>query len=332
MQILGVIVGIAILVIVVIIIISALRSTTQIVSQEKRLVIYRLGRFHRIVGPGPVQVIPGLDKVIKTIEIRERPVEVTVSGIIAYAVYNDLILNLWYRVDPVQAAGGDKEKLARLVQLSESERERQVQVKMREALANQVAILQREKPLPPDANTFLRLMALTPGNDHFNTLREGVKQELEKSLPTVGVILNPDQPIVLTGRNISHKIIEAIDREQGRDIDSRWLTKYAGELRKQFPDMSNAVLAQILASIEGVDIGKIQGLLLEKETGNETEIEFELAGNENSQPNVITKPKSVASQAKTKEISSQTSRRLTKHDLTVLKRVPHTDQDQQLSA
>ena len=332
MQILEVIVVIAILVVVGIVIVSILRSTTRIVSQEKRLVVYRLGRFHRIAGPGMVQVIPGLDKVVKTIEIRERPVEVTVSGIIAYAVYNDLILNLWYRVDPVQAAGGDKEKLARLIQLSESERERQVQVKMREALANQVAILQREKPLPPNANTFLRLMALTPGNDHFNALRDGVKQELEKSLPTVGVILNTDQPIVLTGRNISHKIIEAIDREQGRDIDSRWLTKYVGELRKEFPDMSNTVLAQILASVEGVDVGKIQGLLFEKESNMETEVEFEMTSNENGQPNVITKPKPVKPRSTMSGASFQAPPRLTKRDLSILKRVPRADKDEELSA
>jgi hypothetical protein len=334
--------SIIIAVILIVIVINLLRATTHVVPEERRLVVYRLGRFNRIVGPGMVQVMPGLEQVVRTLEVRDHPLEVTVQGIFAFGVPNDLTLNLWCSFDLEEAAGKDQRKLAKLVHLSDAERRHQVEVKMREALVNQLAILQKEMPLPPDSTSLDGVIALAPGMERYNKLLEGVQKELGKSLPSVGVILNTSQPITLTGRGIPPAIIEAIQRRQGRDIDSDWLTRYAEELRQQFPDISKAVLAQILAAIEGVDAGKVQRLLLEQETktSSDVEIEYEVHEDGEGSPHAIVKPK-IKTQVAPEEpaAKSQSARRpepvaadaihLSKSDLSVLKRVPRPNSQEQ---
>ena len=59
------------------------------------------------------------------------------------------------------------------------------------------------------------MIALAPGTERYNDLIAGLKEELEQTLPTVGVILNTSQSINLTGRGIPDVIIEAIKRIRG---------------------------------------------------------------------------------------------------------------------
>ncbi len=207
MEIIWWIVGIVLLIGFILILLKVLTATTRVVSQDERLAIYRLGHFHRIAGPGPVQIIPRIDQVVRTINVRARPIGTTVSSVFVFGVQNELTLDLWCHFDLMQAAGGDREKLVNSVQISELERRQQIELKMREALLRQIEVLQDRMPLPDRATPVDRIEALTPGNVRYNTLFKGVKYELEKSLLEVGVVLNTTKPIVLT-RTISDKITE----------------------------------------------------------------------------------------------------------------------------
>jgi hypothetical protein len=343
METLWIIVGIILAIILVIMVIKLLRSSLHVVPEGRRLVVYRLGRFNRIVGPGLVLVIPWLEQIMRTLEVRDHPLEVTVTGIFAYGIPNDLTLNLWCSYDLARAAGGDKHQLAHLAHMSDAERRQQVEVKMREALVTQVAILQKQMPLPAEASPFDSVIALAPGTERYNKLLEWVRDELEKTLPSVGVVLNTSQPITLTGRDIPNSIIDAIQRKQGRDIDSEWLIQYAGDLQHDFPDISKAILAQILGAIEGVDTGKVQRLMLEQETQAPSgiELEYEMHEDGSGVPHAIVKPQLNTSPSEEAHPVSQTSRRgpssppagsthLSQSDLTVLKRVPRpNDQEKQ---
>jgi hypothetical protein len=138
-------------------------------------------------------------------------------------------------------------------------------------------------------------------------------------------------------------IIEAIKRTQGRQIDSQWLTKYANELRQQFPEISNTVLDQMVSSIEGVDVGNVQRLRLEQDEHTEAQIELEVPLDGSDTPGVIAKPKINLMDTETRRSHAtpaaarqkQTSpgpQHLTKNDLAVLKRVPRQSPDQRKSA
>ncbi|NJN96567.1 MAG: hypothetical protein HC875_21895 [Anaerolineales bacterium] len=162
----------------------------------------------------------------------------------------------------------------------------------------------------------------------------------------MGVILNTTQPITLTGRVIPDVIIEAIKRMQGRQIDSKWLTKYANDLRQQFPEISNAVLDQMLASIDGVDVGNVQRLRLEQDDASEAHVELEVPMTEDEAPTVVAKPKVRLGHSETESRSTTASREtrpkpapvaahsgLSQSDWSVLKQVPRSsDREQRKSA
>lgn len=344
MQTLWIILGIIGAVVLIFVFIKLFMAMMHIVPEERRLVVYRLGRFNRVTGPGMVFVVPGLEQIVRTLEVRDHPMEVTVPGIFAYGVPNDLTLDLWCSFDLLRAAGGNRARLAQLVQVSDAERRQQVQVKMREALVNQVAALEKNKPLAAGATSLDGVLALAPGTERYNTLLAGVKNELEKSLPSVGVILNTTQPITLTGRVIPDAIIDAIKRMQGRQIDSQWLTRYASQLQQQFPEISNVVLDQMLASVDGVDVGNVQRLRLEQDERTDTQVELEVPMGGSDTPEVVAKPKIRLGDSDTRrpaiaakpvpQLPAARSDHLTKSDLTVLKRVPRPDdrEKQRLSA
>ncbi|MBE7468367.1 MAG: hypothetical protein DPW09_35455 [Anaerolineae bacterium] len=336
-------IGLVILIIILAVILYKLfRASLRIVPEERRLVVYRLGRFNRVAGPGMVFVLPVLEQVVRMLEVRDHPLEVTVPGIFAYGVPNDLTLDLWCSFDLVRAAGGNRAKLAQLVQINEGERRKQVEVKMREALVHQVADLEKHKPLPEGSTSLDGVIALAPGTERYTLLVTGVKAELEKTLPSVGVVLNTTQPITLTGRVIPDVIIEAIKRMQGRQIDSKWLTKYANDLRQQFPDISSAVLDQMLASIDGVDVGNVQRLRLEQDEASEAHVELEVPMGEDESPTVVAKPKvrlgnssetesrpATAREPRPKPAPAAPATSPSKSDWSVLKQVPRSNEREQ---
>jgi hypothetical protein len=341
MNTLAIIGGIFLCLVLIFIVYKLLKRNMHVVPQEQRLVIYRLGRFSRVAGPGLVWVSPRLEEVKRTLEVRDHPIEVTVSGIFAFGVPNDLTLNLWCSFDLKEAAGGDNDKLAQFVQVRESERRQQVEVKMREALVERLADLQERMPLQDGATTMDAIIALAPGSKRYNELLAGVKRQLEHTLPTIGVILNSSQPIIITGRGLSNEIIEAMQQKRSIDISGDTLMKYAAKLKEDFPDISDAVVAQILGSIPGVDLGSLQRLLFEK-GADEAEVEYEIPGDGSGQVNIVAKHKKKekeaaleyeATSSTPEQRASQTiPEQLTKRDLSVLKRVPRRDRDQRLSA
>jgi hypothetical protein len=294
-------------------------TSTRIVPQGQALVVYRLGQFHRIVGPGLVQLTPGLDVIDRVIEVRDHPVEVAVPGLFAFGAPNDLTLNLWCRFDPKTVAQNDRAKMAQFVQISDIERRQQIEVKIRDALVHQLAKLEQHMPLPANSKLMDGVAALAPGSQRHNALLDALKPDLSHTLLSLGMVLNTDHPIVVIKRSLSDEIVEAIKRRQGRDIDREWLTGYADELRQRFPELSNVILAQILSSIKGIDAGKVQRLLLEQSEGSKADVEFQMSDDGPTGTNVVTHPKPKPAPP------SQKERQLTKNDLDVLKRLPREE-------
>jgi hypothetical protein len=311
------------------------------VAHDWRLVIYRLGRFHRVVGPGPVVILPGIERVASQFRVRNEPLTVIVDGLFPYGVPVNFTLNLWCCFDLAKAAGNDCNKLAGLVHLTDGERREQVQVKVREAVIRQIANLEARRPIANDASILDRVMALGLGTTRYNELLDAVKEDLNYALPAVGAILDVTQPVTLTKRDISTEIIDAAKRKRSRTIDSEWLTSYVAEIRQQFPDLSPNLLFQILSAIEGVDTGQLHRLLLDQDASTQHDVEYEISGGEEG-PNIITKtqrkkaPANSESRAAPEYLRTEPAplspERLTKDDLAVLKRVPRRRHDEQLTA
>lgn len=218
------------------------QSKIQIVPEEERLVVYRLGRFHHIAGPGPVVLQRSLDEVKRTFSVRDEPHNVRVNGLFMNGVPFGYTLNFWYRFDLKAAAGEDRERLVNLVQFSNEERERQVATKVREALVTSATKI--EHSYKPAGTDFVhKLLPILPGLPESDALLKETRQHLSTTLRLVGAILNEAHPLTVTNIHLGDDIIKSFSR--GR---------VATLLSESFPNLSPDMLLQAVSSIEGIDM------------------------------------------------------------------------------
>lgn len=218
------------------------QSKIRIVPEEERLVVYRLGRFHKIAGPGPVILQRNLDEVKRTFSVRDEPRNVRINGLFINGVPFGYTLNFWYRFDLKAAAGEDRVRLVNLAQFSDDERKQQVATKVREALVTSAARLERNYQ-PAGNHFFYKLLPIIPGLPEFEALFAEVRQHLRTTLPLVGAILNEAHPITVTNIHLGNDIVNSFSR--GR---------IATLLKETFPDLSPDLLLQAVSSIEGIDM------------------------------------------------------------------------------
>lgn len=294
------------------------QSKIRVVPEEERLVIYRLGRFHRIVGPGPVVLQRSLDEVKRTFTVRDEPHNVRVNGLFMNGVPFGYTLNFWYRSDLKAAAGDNRERLVNLVQFSKEEREQQVATKVREALVASAAKI--EKSYQPAGNNFVhKLLPIIPGLPEFEALFAEVRQHLRTTLPLVGAILDEAQPITVTNIHLGNDIVSSFSR--GR---------IAALLGETFPNLPPELLLQAVSSIEGIDMPQ-QRVVFEGVDQTNTRMDFRV-DEEQASARVRIQPTTAATHAQATEATASTAapaaptpaskEQLSKDDLTILKRVP----------
>jgi hypothetical protein len=242
--------------------IETVRLRIQVVPEEERLVIYRLGRFNRIAGPGLVHLIRRQDSVHQTILVRDRPVTSTATEIMIYGVPFGYTLSFWCRTDlqlaaqeferarqQAQAAGREfaggiskQEFLTRLAVLPESERREQINTKVREGLINAVAQLQNEEPLLDGGDFAQALLPILPGLPPCDRLLAKLRTQLVRTLPTIGVFFNEIHPITVMTIHLGDDITGSFSRNRMVTI-----------MKERFPNLSEQELMQALSSIQGFE-------------------------------------------------------------------------------
>lgn len=215
----------------------------QIVPEEERLVIYRLGRFNRIAGPGMVY-ISKLETVHHKIDARDRPRNVRVDNLFMRGIPFGYTLNLWYRIDPVTTANDNKEQLSQLAHFDDKERDKLVGTKVREALVLSTTQIGNEYK-PAGEAYFYNLLPIIPGLPDNDRLLALTRDKLAETLPTVGAILNLAHPITIAGLNLSNDLAQSFSRD-----------RIATLLHEQFPNLSEEVRLEAVGAITGIDMGR----------------------------------------------------------------------------
>lgn len=218
-----------------------LRPDIKIVPEEERLVIYRLGRFDRVAGPGPILLSRDIDEIKRHFSIRNEPQNVAVDGLMMYGIPVGLTVNLWCRYDPVRAAGGDRERLRELVQFSESERHEHLAVQLRDALVHYMSALEQRAPLPPTATIVDMIVPILPGVPTCVEILQNVQRELAHTLPALGLYSDASHPLVITHLRLPEDMTKGFSRGRAASL-----------LRMQLPDLPDSMMVHMLESIEGL--------------------------------------------------------------------------------
>lgn len=228
------------------------------VPQEERIVIYRLGRFSCVAGPGIVKIIQGVDTHERTIYVRDQQLNFTIGDLFIHGTPFGYRLNLWCRYDIQEAAGGDQEKLKEFAQFDDNERYQATRVKIQEALRESIQVYETRHPLPRGATFVDQVLPMLPGTPDNQEILDDVRRRLVRMLPTAGVILNTTHSINIVGLILNDQIVN--DFQRGRTI---------ALFREQLPDLPIDILIQMLASIEGIESPQIERLLLDHRTNDD---------------------------------------------------------------
>lgn len=296
------------------------------VPEEERVIIYRLGRFDRVAGPGLVLLSRDIDVVQRRFNTRNKPQNVAVDGLMMYGIPVGLTINLWCRYDPVRAAGGDRERLRELVQFSESERHEQLAVRLREALVRHMSALEQRAPLPPTATVVDMVVPILPGVPTCVEILQNVQRELVQTLPALGLYGDANHPLVITNLRLPEDMSKGFSR--GRAV---------ALLRLQLPDLPDSMMVHMLESIEGLaplrvheirQVGNAGGAMSEARWTDDdgTLVRVPLAAGPTPPDKAPKHTDPIADQT-----VSQTTR-LSQSDLAVLKRVPRESAGQRRAA
>jgi hypothetical protein len=301
------------------IVILVLGVRVRIMRQRERLVVYRLGRLHRIIGPGIVWWYALVDREVSEIEIQEEPFTPFVDGVLVNGVPVNLTLNLWFAFNPAQAIGPgrdqkERERLVDLFHLPVAQREEQALVHVREQLSRQLAVLAGKYPLPPGATVIDQLMPVFPGTPQRDELMKNLHAALRGPLAEIGYVLS-DRTITVVQIYPPQDLLSAFSRN--RIIE---------QLQQKLPELPDETVAQIIASIEGREQMNVQKLVWEGNMPPAAQLEY--------QPDrgVIRQRVAVGRPDTTTESEPVKGEELSVTDLAVLKRVPSARQNRQASA
>jgi len=310
------------------------------VPQEERLVIYRLGHFYNIAGPGPVFLLRRIDEVRRTFSVREQPTSYRVDNLFINGVPIALTLSIWAAFDPVRAVGNDHANQARLIVFNEFERNAQVVLALRHILVQELGAMEQAHPLPAQATMGDKILPIIPGLPICNGMLARVRERLRDDMRTIGFILNLTQPILITNIQPPESVSKGFDRERVMSF-----------LRPQFPNLPDDVLAQLYTSIEKIDLPTLQRFVVQNEGNLSTRIEQRTGNAQGGQTRVSVQtpaagaadaaavsgqpPVSATAPASPSAPASSPSPaedELAPGDLTVLKRVPRAAPAQRRAA
>ena len=227
-------------------VLSSLRF--QQVEQGTEVVIFRFGRFLRVDGPGLVRLFRGMDQIRHTIDTRDQIHYVHVSERFHY-VPVDVTFLVSGRIDLRRASALAQVPLAELAVYSDVERERRLQAMVLSAVRGAMRDAERvEQNRPhPELGHLQDLLPLLPGLPPAVRLTNAMARELADTLPTIGVILNPDRRIEIDQVSAPEDIIANIDRD-----------RRLRQLQITFPNIDEDIIVQALTALEGKDMPQIR--------------------------------------------------------------------------
>ncbi|WP_291511090.1 SPFH domain-containing protein [Acidithiobacillus sp.] len=99
-----------------------LRAIIKVVPQQRAWVVERLGRYHRVLGPGLNLIFPFLDRIAFRFDMREVPMEVPPQVCISFDNTTMTVDGVLYIqiTDPVKAAYGSSNPYTAVIQLAQT--------------------------------------------------------------------------------------------------------------------------------------------------------------------------------------------------------------------
>ena len=252
-----------------------------IIPEGEQVVIYQLGRFHRIAGPGLVGLAPRLDHMHHTLDSREQQLQVSVkvntNGV-------PLDLGLHYRASlDIPWCTPNRDDQARLVALDDWQRQQQRDDSAYHVVLQAVKGYERAHPVSAEADLLAKLAHILPGSEANAEVLAVVRTNLAAELRKLGFRVNLDAPLYLTIERLPERLGDALDRARADRVDYErrkriWqdMLTYIGEMPPHLQAHMMAVVEQLQPPPLNIPAGDTSAQVNAKfGPGNEQEFEVE---------------------------------------------------------
>jgi hypothetical protein len=240
-------IAIAVVGFLVVYVISFFRVRFYEIPEEERWVIYRLGRFNRVAGPGWTFIPSRLERIVKKFNVRPQPKIISVYDLFMYGTPFGYSLSFWVRTDLLAAAKKMRaenevleDALTRLALFSDAEIHQELAIKAKKALQDTLGKYERENPLPKNADFVQTLLPVIPGLPTCDRLLKEVRVQLENTLPSIGVFFDNLHPLTIISLLLGDDIISSF--RQGR---------MGRIIREQFPNLTDQEIMLVIENAIG---------------------------------------------------------------------------------
>lgn len=227
------------------------------VEEGHQIVIYRLGRFYKIAGPGVVWLWPRLDEVHATLDVRTTRMPILVRTFAA-GVPVTLRLSFHARLDLLRAVGNDLNRLAELASWDEQQRKDKLDDAVQNLAIRMVKEYERRYPVPADADVYDRLAHIITMTRENDLLMDTIRRQLGQIIRRSGYIFDEVEPCWMVLDSLPPSLLEAFDRARTDRVHVRRLTEKWGQILRLIRDYPPHLQAHLLAVVEGLEPPPIQ--------------------------------------------------------------------------
>jgi|GEM_PF-5034784 len=228
------------------------------VKEGQEAVIYRLGRFHRIAGPGPVWLWPHVDECHTILDVRQTRLTVLIRTFAGGGVPVTLRLSFHARLDLRRAAGQDFARLAELVSWDELERKEKLDDAVQHLVIRMVREYERRHPVPHNADFFTQLAHILTMTRQNDALMVNIRRHLGRVIARFGYVLSEAEPCWMVLDSLPPTLIEAFDRARTDRVHMQRLTGKWEQLLRLIRDYPPHLQAHLMAVVEGLQPPPLQ--------------------------------------------------------------------------
>lgn len=219
------------------------------VNEGEEIVIFNMGRFDRIEGPGIVFLAPGLDIVHKTLDVREKQHDPTVR-VFANGIPLTMQLHFRTRLD-IRRAIHDRQRQIDVVTMDDYQREQQFHDTVSHAFTTTVKRYEREHPAPADADLFARIEHLVLGTPANDTIKTQLRAGLDRDLRSLGHLLNREAPCWIVIGQLPEGLGDALNRTRISQIENKRRLEVWAKMQEVIGTLPPPLRAHMMAVVEG---------------------------------------------------------------------------------
>lgn len=223
-----------------------------VVHEDERWIMYRLGRFWRIAGPGMVWVAHRWEKIERTVDVRNQPHDIEIKNLFFFDIPFGYTLNLWYRLDPEAAANGDRTLLHQIARMPMEEINEQINLAIRNLMEMYLVQMPRRYNFSGPPSLIEKLLPLLPGQDGYGWLLTQLQSDLPDALRPFGVVVHTERPILLKSLYLSAEVVKLFNRARTVQV-----------LREQQPTLPEDTLMHLVTAFEETPLQSVRKFTIE---------------------------------------------------------------------